>query len=149
MEDINYKRSHSTDNVSFSGGSFFSFAPAFLPVTRNTPWELLPDRAQGRDASGWMPLQLPHGAKIQTLTVDGLGGQRSQLTVQLNRLSFPNNMLSLTTINVREPGLFEVTSQIPDDLSVIDNAKNQYSITARAGRSGGDIFGFRISCMLP
>ena len=149
MEDINYKRTHPTDSASFSGSSFFSFAPAFLPVTRNTPWELSPNHAQGRNASGWMPLQLPHGAKIQTLTVDGLGGQGSQLTVQLNRLSFPNNMLSLTTIDVSEPDLFEVTSEIPDDLSVIDNVKNQYSITARVGDTGGNIFGFRISCMLP
>ena len=149
MEDINYKRTHSTDNVSFSGGSFFSFAPAFLPVSRSTPWELLPDRALGRDASAWMPLQLPHDAKIQTLTVDGHVGQASQLIVQLARLSFPNNMLSLTTINVREPGPVEVTSQIPDDLSVIDNAKNQYSIRAEVFGFGADIFGLRISCMLP
>ena len=149
MEDINYERIHSTDNVSFSGVSFFSFAPAFLPVSRSTPWELLPDRAFGRDASGWMPLQLPHGAKIQTLTVDGHVSPASQLTVHLARLSFPNNMLSLTTINVREAGPVEVTSQIPDDLSVIDNAKNQYSITAETFGGSCDIFGFRISCMLP
>jgi hypothetical protein len=148
MEGINYKHTHSADNASFSGVSFFSFAPAFLPVSRSTPWELLPDRAFGRDVSGWMPLQLPHGAKIQTLTVDGHVSPFSQLTVQLARLTFPNDMLSLTTIKVREPGPVEVTSQIPDDLSVIDNAKNQYSITAEAFGLSCDIFGLRISCML-
>jgi hypothetical protein len=49
-----------------------SFAPALLPENSSPPWQISSNSAaSGGTAAGWMPVQLPHGTKIQSLTVMG------------------------------------------------------------------------------
>ena len=49
------------------------YVPAFLPLPPDPPWTLAPGVAQsaGNQAAGWLPVQLPDGARIQRLIIVG------------------------------------------------------------------------------
>jgi hypothetical protein len=142
--------------VAVGRGPVAPLAPALQRVSGSTgDWVVVPGvayvaaPAAGRaDAEGWLPVELPHGGSIQSLTVSGgRTGQMSGFDMKLLRRALtadPNPTtdvlaaLDLSTANasflisadVDAPLLNDPTPQQIADYRRIDNTKYLYYVTA-------------------
>ena len=95
------------------GATTITFAPALLPMQGETAWDLGPGVAQKSaasnataEATGWLPLQLPAGALIQSLlVVAGRTGPASTtvaLVVRLQRqfINGDGGVINLINLNL-------------------------------------------------
>lgn len=112
-----------------------TFAPAFQPEASDPPWLLVGGVAvnPGPNANGWLALQLPDGAHMQTITVFG---QKKGTVLSLQALLARQALLDLapTTINALSlkdfNGPFQEKAAIPDNFARIDNSTYKYLIFA-------------------
>jgi hypothetical protein len=76
--------------VAVGRGPVAPLSPAFLPIAGLTPWALgigVASRPTGlAEADGWLPLELPHGGRMQQLVVSGSRtGAKFNFDVTLHR----------------------------------------------------------------
>jgi hypothetical protein len=142
--------------VAVGRGPVAPLAPAFVSVAGSVGnWTVVQGVASvqapatGRaDAVGWLPLELPHGGKIQSLTVSGgRTGTMSGFAVTLLRQALsadPNpttdtltqlelkdaNASFLTSHEVDAPLLNDPTPQQIAEYRLIDNTKYKYYVNA-------------------
>jgi hypothetical protein len=129
--------------VSVSPTTTLTFAPSFLPnlLPTNLP---APAWAQNNGSAvklagqpgpdGYMPLQLPDGLHLQTMTVFGKkSGTVGPFAVQLVRQAVSGGQTQLIQIalGTDQPDSFQVTSSVPLNQNLIDNKANKYLVTAR------------------
>lgn len=112
-----------------------TFAPTFQQEGSDPNWLLVGGVAvnPGPNANGWLALQLPDGAHLQTITVFGQKkGNVLSLQVNLSRQALLDltpttiNSLSLKDFN----GPFQQKAAIPDNFALIDNGTYKYLIFA-------------------
>ncbi|MGI0484977.1 hypothetical protein ACN4EK_06035, partial [Pantanalinema rosaneae CENA516] len=79
----------------------FTFAPSLFPNSGATPWlqnnGIATNDPNRSDASGWLPLQLPDGLVIQSVTVFGtkIGNFNFRITLQQQPLTGTGNSVIL------------------------------------------------------
>lgn len=110
-----------------------TFAPTFQQEGSDPNWLLVGGVAvnPGPNANGWLSLQLPDGASLQTITVFGQK-KGNVLSLQLNfsrqalldLTPTPINILSLKDFN----GPFQQKAAIPDAFALIDNSTYKYLV---------------------
>jgi hypothetical protein len=114
-----------------------TFAPSFFANLNATPWAqnngIAAKSPNQTGAEGFMPLQLPDGFKLQSLTVIGeKSGNVGSFIVQLVRQATAGALTTLLTLSLaNSPDQFQVTDQIPANVSLIDNGNNKYLVIAR------------------
>jgi hypothetical protein len=116
-----------------------TFAPSFFPNLTNAPWTqnngiaTMPSNLTGVD--GWMPLQLPDGTQMQTMTVIGSkSGSVGSFQVQLVQQSLSDgtaHLLLAIPLGDQSDGSFQVTGQVAVNLNQVNNSANKYLVTAR------------------
>jgi hypothetical protein len=137
-----------------------TLAPTFVKPS-DTPlgWEVTQTGAkqpgQGATAFGWMPVQLPHGERLQSMTVYGnKGAAVADLTITLARCKLDDASQTVTPLIavsakdgtgpikasdvVKLNSTFGTTAALAllDDFKQVDNNTYKYLITARlAGAS--------------
>jgi len=139
-----------------------NFAPSFFPIEGISPWGLKlgsASKAAGQTvAFGWMPVQLPDGAKIQSMTVMGESvGVITSCFVGLTRFSlFSAAQASLLEISLAgAQGSFQITNDPPPaNPGVIDNNTNKYVVSAIVGADNDpnaviDLLTIQILCNRP
>lgn len=114
-----------------------TFAPGFFPRGNNPTWTQLDgiaSKGTGETAAdGWLPLQLPNGSRIQTMTVIGeKSGNVGSFLVQLVRQSISGGLTTLLTIQLSDqPDSFQVSEPVPATNSSVDNTTFKYLVIAR------------------
>jgi hypothetical protein len=114
-----------------------TFAPGFFPNGTAPQWSQSNGsavKAAGQTgADGFMPLQLPDGFKLQSMTAIGeKSGNVGSFIVQLVRQSITGAQATLLTLSLAaSPDQFQVTDVISPSLNLIDNKTNKYLIIAR------------------
>jgi hypothetical protein len=114
-----------------------TFAPSFFPRGGNIPWTQLDGIAsKGTNqtaAEGWLPLQLPDGTRIQTMTVIGeKSGNVGSFLVQLVRQSISGALTTLLTIQLADqPNSFQVSETVPTTNNLVDNKTFKYLVIGR------------------
>jgi hypothetical protein len=126
-----------------------TYAPSFFPVTdaglKAPEWELslgIASKPPGNSARGWLPVQLPDGARIKSMNVTGnRTGSVLACNVQLLR-QFPGdvdnelNRVPLILVKLKKDfgGRFKLTEQInptlTEEVRIVDNDRFQYLVTA-------------------
>jgi hypothetical protein len=114
-----------------------TFAASFFPNLNNPQWlqnnGLAVKAPAQTGAEGFMPVQLPDGFKLQSMTVIGeKSGNVGSFIVQLVRQSITGALTTLLTLSLaNSPDQFQVTDAVPPNFSLIDNKINKYLIIAR------------------
>ncbi len=115
-----------------------TFAPALLANGANPAWVQssgIAAKAAGQTtADGWMQLNLPDGAKMQTITIIGAkSGNLGSFNIQLARQALTggaiNTVLAIPLAD--QPDTFQVTGQVPAASNQVDNSANKYLALAR------------------
>jgi hypothetical protein len=153
-----------------------TFAPTFLEVSdpltggQLPKWTINTGLAQsfGSRAFGWLPLQLPHGSRIQQLhVVFGGTGHLTVMNVKLER-QYSNDLVNLANLSVRDedlgtlmernapftndPLVFPSPGTTPAD--IVDSAKYKYFVRAElptftnGALPDVTIFAIRVDCSL-
>jgi len=134
-----------------------TYPPNFFPVGAQSPWVMntgIADKAANNSANGWMPVQLPNGARLMNMRVMGRRvGAVSIFQVRLVRQRIvatggATTSTTLTTlfdadlINAADPFNIMVDVEEPnnvtgaavaaimEDFRLIDNDRYKYMITA-------------------
>jgi hypothetical protein len=138
--------------VAVGRGPVAPLSPAFLPVAPQPAWQLGPGTAFVNvtsgvgNAQGWLPLELPHGGRMQQLIVSGnRTGQTETFLVILHRaalaggpveaLAFLDLSQAASTFSERtDVGAADINNPTPAQLlehTLVDNTKYRYFISAR------------------
>jgi len=123
--------------VTSSPTQTLTFAPSFFANLNAPQWVqnngIAAKGPNQTGAEGYLPLQLPDGFKLQSLTIIGEKTLNvGSFIVQLVRQSLTGALTTLLTLSLASsPDQFQVTDQIPPAVSLIDNKLNKYLITAR------------------
>jgi hypothetical protein len=122
---------------SVSPTTTLTFAPSFLPNLTAPAWAtnngsaVKPAGQPGPD--GYMPLQLPDGLHLQTITLFGKkSGNVGSFGVQMVRQAVGGGQTILIQMSLDLPDTnFQVTSSVPPNQNLIDNKANKYLVFAR------------------
>jgi hypothetical protein len=141
--------------VAVGRGPVAPISPALLPIDGQTPWALgtgvalSPAVTTGTGAArGWLPVELPHGGRMQDLVVTGgRSGTMETFRVILSRspltggpatveplASLDLSQASATFIESKEVGAPTLPDPSPAQLlehTLVDNTKYRYFIEAR------------------
>ena len=119
--------------------NMLTLAPIFTPNGTTPSWVLGLGVASrpGASAEGWIALQLPEGASIQSLTVSGrksgaMASFRLLLQIQGISDSVLTSLIIVPLEGADDP--FNVTVNLPPErgaAAVVDNRHNKYLIVAR------------------
>jgi hypothetical protein len=139
--------------VSLSQTVTLSFAPSFLPSGVQPQWVLnngFASKPTGGTAHGWFPLQLPDGARIQSMTAIGRrSGTVASFQVQLLRQPITDtDTTTLITIPLNTAGdPFTVSGNLQvagagptalEEYRVVDNDNYKYLAFARLVGAAAD-----------
>ena len=135
-----------------------TLAPTFVrPFDTPLGWEVTQTGARqaGATAFGWMPIQLPHGERLQSMTVYGnKGAAVTDLTITLARCKLDDASQAATpliTVSAKDGtgpikasdvvklnSTFGATAALAllDDFKQVDNDTYKYLITARLAGAG-------------
>jgi hypothetical protein len=115
-----------------------SYAPSFFPNLTDPPWVqnngLATKGPSQTAADGWLPLQLPDGTQLQSMTILGtksgnVGSFQMQLVKQPLSGGGVTTLLAIPLAD--QPDTIQVTGQVPSNLALVDNANNKYLVIAR------------------
>jgi hypothetical protein len=137
--------------VAVGRGPVAPLSPAFLSIQGQTPWALAEGAAvrpgTSPDADGWLPIELPHGGRMQKLVVSGSrGGNTPTFDVVLKRspisagaptveslASLDLSKAPATFLEDADVGAPAIADPTPGQLrehTTVDNTKYRYFITA-------------------
>jgi hypothetical protein len=141
--------------VAVGRGPVAPMSPGFFPVDGQQPWALGFGTALGpivttgtASAQGWLPVELPHGGRMQRLVVSGgRTGQIGTFLVVLHRSPIsggPSTVEALAFLDLKDKGETflefadvgapDVNDPTPAQIlehTLVDNTKYRYFITAR------------------
>lgn len=152
----------------------FTFAPTFLQTGAKPNWAIanfVASHSATGDADGWLPIQLPNGQRIQSMTVTGrrTGTTPKPFQVLLLRQSItaPGTELLITVSLESAPDPFQVSAGVlaptagsgltdiakalvAEDQKIIDTSKYKYFvqalITGIAADTVAEIDAIQITC---
>ena len=149
-----------------SGTVTLTFTPSFFSMRNDPPWLLSEGMATrpvdgNRTASGWFPLQLPEGVRLQSMTVIGRKtGAVESFQVQLLRQPINETpTTALITIPLNNAGdPFQVTGSVQvdgagpaalEEYRTINNSTHKYLVMARlfgaVAAAEAQIFAIRVA----
>lgn len=163
-----------------TGTTTYTFAPVFIPTGSTNPNWIIANFVASRpptggNADGWLPVQLPDGKRIQSMTVTGKRGGTTipsvfhvQLLRQLITAAASDQPVSLITVSLESaPSQFQVsagvvaataatgslsliTAAVAEELKLIDTSNYKYFVQAvllqSTGSDPAEIDAIQIAC---
>jgi hypothetical protein len=127
-----------------------ALSPIFFTNDNAAPWTFAEQSTNatlplqvGSFADAFLPIQLPDGAKVQSITIFGgtLPGNELFFELCSQPLDSGSFRVTLTRVSVpptTSPANFEVTSEVSSNLGSVDNSINRYFAFARVTRTSAD-----------